>query len=116
MTKSSETSSLELALGYLDYFYNGKPGQLKSILADNLHFEGPLATFRSRDEYLRALQKDPPGEMNVKIIETFEKNSSACLIYQFKKAGIQTTMAQVFTVYDKKISKIKLIFDSADFK
>ncbi len=53
--------------------------------------------------------------MTYKIIESFENDSCACLIYQFSKEGISVPMVQLFEIDDDKISKFVLIFDTAAF-
>ena len=43
-------------------------------------------------------------------------SSSACLIYQFSKPGVSTSMPQTFDTKDGKISSILLIFDTGAFQ
>ncbi len=106
----------DLALRYMNIFYSGSDiEELSNILAKDLLFEGPSYTFDTADDYLDSLWKDPPEDMTYKIIESFENDSCACLIYKFSKEGISVPMVQLFEIDDDKISKFVLIFDTAAF-
>ena len=108
--------SLDLALKYMNIFYsNTDIMALRPLLADNLVFEGPLFQFDSARAYLDSLKGDDRAGLAYKIIQSFESESSACLIYQFSKPGISVPMAQLFEIEDDKISKIVLIFDTGPF-
>ena len=108
---------LELANQYMDVIYGGKlPDLLHEILSKDCRFKGPLYEFNSAAEYIDSLKTDPPVDVDYELIEAFENDKSACLVYQFKKASISTPMTQVFEVVEGKISKILLVFDTAGFK
>ncbi len=107
---------LELALKYMDIFYYEKdPSLLKDILHEDLIFSGPFFKFNSAKDYIDSLIESPPKDMSYKIIESFENNTSVCLVYVFKKGEIESTMSQLFKVNYGKISEIILIFDTKDF-
>ena len=106
----------DIAKKYMEIFYSGKNiEELNPLLAPNLKFEGPFYKFNSAEEYLNSLKKDPPKAMRYEIIQSFEKGSSVCLIYQFSKPGVSVTMAQLFEMGNDKITKILLIFDTSAF-
>ena len=107
---------LELSIRYMEIFYSGNNlEKLTDLLAENLSFRGSLFEFDSSEDYTDSLKKDPPKGMSYEIIKSFEDENSACLIYQFSKGNISTTMAQLFEVKDERISKINLIFDTNAF-
>ncbi len=107
---------LELALIYMDCFYNtGNLEALEKILAPSLVFEGPLFTFDSASAYLTSLRDAPPEGMRFELLQAFENQDQVCLIYQFSKADISVPMAQSFKITNNKISKIRLIFDTRPF-
>ena len=68
-----------------------------------------------RDEEKEEQIKDPPKNCEYKIIQSYEDETSACLIYEFSKADLNTPMTHIFEVNDGKISKILLIFDTSAF-
>lgn len=106
---------LELARRYLDIFCSGDVEALRPLFHKDLLFEGPFSRFDSAGAYLSALNADPPRGISIQILAEFEKDQLACLIYEFRKDGIRTPMAQLFEIRDGKICRIKLIFDRADF-
>ncbi len=106
---------LELAQQYMDIFFSGKDlDALGELLSDDFTFHGPLFEFDSPKTYIDSLKTDPPKEVDYKMIRFYEDESSACLVYQFNKPGVSTTMTQVFEVIKDKIKKILLIFDTND--
>lgn len=107
---------LKLAYQHMDIVFNSQDWRkLAEICAADLRFEGPLVQFTSLNDYLRSMISDPPENFEYRIIKTYEDEDSACLIYDFKKGPVSTTMSQLFVVRNGKISRIKLIFDSKAF-
>lgn len=108
---------LELALKYMDIFFSGsEPEEMRSILHTDLQFHGPLFRFDNANDYINSLLDDPPKECVYRILQTYERDSSACLIYEFSKPGIATLMAQTFEIERERIKKIILIFDRSIFR
>jgi len=105
---------LKIALKFLDTFYHEEdPELLHELLRDDLVFEGPLYEFTSAEDYIESLRQDPPKEIEYRIIKSFSDDSSVCLYYEFIKPGIRTPMAQIFDIDNDKISRIRLVFDTA---
>ncbi|MCG7874586.1 MAG: nuclear transport factor 2 family protein [Candidatus Thiodiazotropha lotti] len=111
------TKPTELAKSYMKSFFGNEPlKNMEPLLADNLIFDGPFHKSSSAKEYLDALRKNPPIDVHYVLEEVYENQNSACLVYIFSKAGIQTRMAQIFEVEGEKICKIKLVFDASVFR
>jgi len=109
-------SPLNLALNYMKIVYTSEDyDQLNNVLNQECLFSGPLYTFSSAQSYINSLKKDPPVDFKYEIINSYQDENSACLIYNFRKPGIETTMAQVFEVSQNKITSIQLIFDVTPF-
>ena len=97
---------LDLARRYMEIFFSGSDLEaLYPLFADDLVFEGPFYTFDSAEAYLDSLRNDPPEDMTYELVASFESASSACLIYQFSKPGVQTPIAQLFEIEDQKMSQ-----------
>ena len=110
---------LELALRYIDLFFNwteSSRSKLETILATDMRFIGPLFTADSAADYLDDLQSDPPAGMTYDIIAKFESVNEACLVYDIRKDGIHTRMAQLFQTDGNYITQIILIFDASQFR
>jgi hypothetical protein len=108
---------LELAHKYMAAFFGEAPLEaMTGLLADKLHFEGPFYTFETAHDYIASLQENPPKDVSYTILNEYEDDGSACLIYEFRKPCIEVLMAQYFKATDDKITKIRLIFDTNKFK
>lgn len=107
---------LNLALKYMQIVYKSEDyDQLNEILREDCIFSGSLYTFNSAQSYIDSLKKDPPNDFKYEIVNSYQDNNSACLIYNFRKPGIKTKMAQVFEISQNKITTIQLIFDVTPF-
>jgi hypothetical protein len=94
-------------------FKTGDLEALRKIFSDDLKFSGPFYNFDSADDYVNALRNNPPKNFKYKIIKSYFDNHSSCLIYEFLKLRVLTTM---FEIVDGKISHVLLIFDSRSFQ
>lgn len=107
---------LKLANRYMEIFYGEKSiDSLSDIFAEEFSFNGSFHEFSTSAEYIESLKSNPPVGLEYKIIQAYQNEKSACLVYQFCKAGISTIMSQVFEVENEKISKIILVFDTGAF-
>ncbi|MCU7947639.1 MAG: hypothetical protein KZQ72_13550 [Candidatus Thiodiazotropha sp. (ex Cardiolucina cf. quadrata)] len=107
---------LELANKYMEIFYSGTSlDTLKELFSDQFKFKGPFFEFNTADEYISSLKSSPPDHFKYEIIESYQNDGSACLIYNFSKPGVTTIMTQSFKVTDNKISEILLVFDTKAF-
>ncbi len=107
---------MELALKYMEIFFSGGDiDELTHLFANDFTFRGPFYEFDSAEDYIRSLKSDPPNGFAYEMINSFENDSSACLVYQFRKPGVSVPMAQLFEIKNDKISKILLVFDTGAF-
>ena len=107
---------LKLANRYMEVFYGEEPIEcLTEIFSEKFSFKGPFHEFNTSEEYIESLKSDPPVGVEYKIIEAYENENSACLVYQFSKPGMSTIMSQMFEVANGKISGIILVFDTKAF-
>jgi len=109
---------LDLATKYMEIFYDeGDFEELREYLSDDLVFDGPFYSYDNANDYIAAMQADPPRGFAYELRKQYEDRSSACLIYNFSKPGVSTIMVQTFELNAKnKISRILLVFDTALFK
>jgi len=113
---TNDMTPLELANRYMRIFYGEEPiDSLTDIFSEEFSFKGPFHEFNTSKKYIESLKSDPPVGLEYKIIEAYENERSACLVYQFSKPGISTIMSQIFEVANGKISRIILVFDSGAF-
>jgi len=105
---------LKIALKFLDTFYHeDDPELLRELVHTDLSFEGPMYEFSSAEDYIESLKQVPPRDMEYRIIKSFGDDNSVCLVYEFSKPGVRTTMVQLFDIDVGKIRRIRLVFDTA---
>ena len=86
-----------LAKKYMSCFFGEEPIEnMRDVLADDLDFRGPLYEFKTADAYLESLKESPPENMEYEILKTYSDSSSCCLIYRFRKNGLEILMSQIF--------------------
>ena len=109
-------SPLDLAYEYMRIFHSGAGyDALHSIFAEDMTFDGPLYSFNSAANYINSLMESPCVGCRYSMVEAFERENRAVLIYEFSKGDLSTLMTQIFDVLDGEISKIRLVFDSRVF-
>jgi len=107
---------LELANKYMEIFYSGNQiDDLRQLFSNDFSFKGPFYEFDTAEAYIESLKAEPPAGFEYSIYQSYENESSACLIYQFSKPGVSVLMAQQFEIKNGRISRIFLIFDTAAF-
>lgn len=110
------TKPIDLAVSYMNSFFGQAPlEEMNSLLADDMHFEGPFHKSSTAKEYFDTLKENPPEDVNYVLEKTYHDEHSVCLIYVFSKPGVETRMVQTFEITDEKISEIKLVFDTSAF-
>ena len=111
-------NTFEIVMKYMNILFSGENlDRLLPLLSENFTFKGPLYKFENPNEYVTAMKKDPPQGFQYNILNVVENDSTVCLIYEFRKEvpKINTTMAQLFQIENKKIVSILLLFDTAPF-
>ena len=105
----------DIALAFLDHFSAGRIEELAPLLATGLRFEGSLYRFNSAREYLAALRNDPPESCRYRIISVTEDEGQVAIFYEYEKPDGALTIAQLFTIENRRIAGITLVFDCSGF-
>jgi len=104
---------LRIAVKFLDTYYNeADPELLREFVHPEFTYEGPGLFLTTADDYIESTRQDPPQDVKYKIVKSFSDESSVCLVYEFKKPGIRTTMVLLFDIENGKISRIRHVYDS----
>ncbi len=108
---------LQLVDSYMDIIFGGgNPHELARILTPDCHFSGPWLQCDSATAYMDAMNEDPPTAFDYQIIAKVVDGNRVALFYHFRKANIETPMAQLFTTRDDRICDILLVFDTRVFE
>jgi ketosteroid isomerase-like protein len=89
----------------------------RSLLHDDLSFQGPFDTFDKADELIEAIRGLAPIVRDVLIRQTFTDGDDVCLLFDMvtdTPAGTQP-VAEWYHVRDGKIDSLQAYFDSRPF-
>jgi hypothetical protein len=93
---------------------NGDFATARRCLADDLDFRGSIDSFSKADDFIAALTQFRQMLSSITMLKSFFDNDGAALLYDCDTttpAGVIRT-AEFFTVSEKKISAIRLVFDA----
>jgi ketosteroid isomerase-like protein len=82
----------------------------RSLLADDLHFEGPIDTFDQADDYMNAIKSLFAMARGVQPQATIAQGDEVAVFYR-----LDTPVAEWYTVRDGKIAQLRAYFDARPF-
>ena len=89
----------------------------RALMADDLHFKGPIDEFHRADDYLAALGKLAAIVKGMENVRVFAEADRVAVFYDLvtnTPAGTSAT-AELCTVKGGKITEIRAIFDARPF-
>jgi SnoaL-like domain len=109
----SESSALAVAVAFLDAWTAGDFEQARIRLADDFAFDGPVAHYRSADEFLAGsapfVAQIKPGWTKV---SAFGNDREALLLYDLQlRAGQPMRVADYHVVRGGRIQAETILFD-----
>ena len=87
----------------------------RSLLADDLHFLGPIDEFHHADDYLGALQKLFSMVRGVENQATVAQDAEVVRFYVLDTPVARAPVAEWYTVKDGKIVELRAYFDARPF-
>jgi len=107
------TRPLDVALSFTRAWTGKDMGTARSLVADEVVFDGPMQQSTGAGPYFEGLEKLAESVTGVEIIASFGDEEKALVMYDLKtKAWGTLTCAKCFTISDGKIVKDQLTFDS----
>ena len=94
---------------------SGDFGTARSLLADDLHFLGPIDEFNRADDYLGALQKLFSMVRSVENQATVAQDAEVVRFYVLDTPVARAPVAEWYTVKDGKIAELRAYFDARPF-
>src|SRR5215831_1757133 len=91
---------------------SGDFGTARSLLADDLHFLGPIDEFHRADDYLGALQKLFSMVRGVENQATIVQDAEVVRFYVLDTPVARAPVAEWYTVKDGKIAELRAYFDA----
>lgn len=114
----TEQPALDIASAFLDAYTGADPETARSYLADHFTFDGPIAHYRSAEEFLTGSKPfaDTIGAGWTKVA-AFGDDREALLLYDlFLRSGAAMRIADHYTVRDGKIQTETILWDTHGFR
>ncbi len=111
-------STRDIVRSYYRAWTSRELTKARSLLADNLNFEGAVDRFQGGDDFARALGGFVQGLTEVRLIAEFYSTEDAILLYDCVTPTSASTIraAEYFKVKNGKIQDIKLICDPTEWR
>ena len=107
----------EIVEQYKQAFGRGDVATARSLLADDLHFQGPIEEFHTADEYVQSLAKLAPIVSGTDVKKILVDGDDVVTIYDLHTetpAG-SSPVAEWATVRNGKIAELRAYFDARPF-
>jgi hypothetical protein len=111
MTRSDETR--RVVEGYFSAWTSNKTAEARALLADDLQFAGPSASYQSAAEFEPALVKFAAMTRGARIVELIVDGERAALLYDCDLPFGTLRIASFFRVENGKISAYDTRFDAS---
>jgi predicted ester cyclase len=106
----------EVVLGFQGTIGKKDFAGARTLLQDNLEFQGPFDTFHKADDYLHAIQKLSAIVERVDIKKVFEDGTDVSLFCDLVTKTVGTSfVAELYQVRDGKIASVQVVFDTRPF-
>jgi hypothetical protein len=87
----------------------------RSLLADDLRFEGPLDTFDRADDYMNAISALYGMVKGVEHQATIAEGDAVAVFYLLDTPVAKAPVAEWYTVRDGKVVQLRAYFDARPF-
>lgn len=104
----------DLALAFVRYFAAGDLGGLRTLLAPDLRFRGPLLRTNTADAYLDALASGPLQPAEARILHVGAGAEAVSVFYDYIRPAGLLTVAQLFRFQDGLIAETVVVFDARE--
>jgi len=106
---------VEVVGQYAAALASGDFATARSLLADDLHFIGPIDEFHRPDDYLTAIQRLFSMVRGVEDQATVAEDADVVRFYVLDTPVAKAPAAEWFTVSDGRIAKLRAYFDAQPF-
>jgi hypothetical protein len=107
------TDARATAATYFDAWRERDFTRLRSVLADDVDFAGPLARVRGADDCLRGLQRMAQIMTGLEVRKVFRDGSDVLTWFDLSTSVAETVpVANWMHVEDGKITRIRVAFDA----
>jgi ketosteroid isomerase-like protein len=88
----------------------------RTLVHDDLSFEGPIDRFSDADSYLASLQQLSQIVTGVEKQKVFVDGDDVCVIYDLKTAPVPSSrICEWYRLRDGRIASVSVVFDARPF-
>src|SRR5437588_4547384 len=111
------TSASEIVESYQAELGKGDFATARTLMQENMTFQGPLDTFNKADDYLEALKKLASIIQRIDLKKVFVDGDDVCVLYDMVTNTPAGTafIAEWYQVKDGKIAALRAVFDARPF-
>lgn len=108
--------SAQVAEGFFEAWTAKDFERARTLLRDDVHFEGPIATFDDADSYLNSLRSFTQMMTGLEKLKVFVDGDDWCIVYDVKTAPVPTARTcEWYHVRDGGIDWVTVVFDARPF-
>jgi hypothetical protein len=108
--------SAQVAEGFFEAWTAKDFERARTLLKDDVHFEGPIDTFDDADSYLNALRSFTQIMTGLDKLKVFVDGDDWCVVYDVKTAPVPAARTcEWYHVRDGKIDWVTVVFDARPF-
>jgi ketosteroid isomerase-like protein len=105
-----------VAEDFFDAWTSKDFARARSLLHDNLSFEGPIESFSDADSYLASLRQLSQIVTGAEKQKVFVDGDDVCVIYDLKTAPVPSSRTcEWYRIRDGKVASVSVIFDARPF-
>lgn len=106
----------QVAEEFFDAWTGKDFGRARSLLHDDVSFEGPIDSFSDADSYVASLQQLSGIVTGAEKQKVFVDGDDVCVIYDLKTAPVpRSRTCEWYRVRDGKIAAVSVVFDARPF-
>jgi len=106
----------QVADDFFEAWTNKDFERARSLLHDDLSFEGPIESFSDADSYIASLKQLSGIVTGADKQRVFVDGDDVCVIYDLKTAPIPSSRTcEWYRVRDGKIASVSVVFDARPF-
>lgn len=110
------SDAAQVAGGFFDAWTSKDFERARSLLHDDVSFQGPIDSFSDADSYLASLRQLSGIVTGVEKQKVFVDGDDVCVIYDLKTAPIPSSRTcEWYRVRDGKVGWVSVVFDARPF-
>jgi ketosteroid isomerase-like protein len=106
----------QVAENFFDAWTGKDFGRARTLVHDDVRFEGPIDSFSDADSYLASLQQLAPIVTGADKQKVFVDGDDVCVIYDLKTVPVpRARTCEWYRIRDGKVAAVSVVFDARPF-